>query len=194
MTAIGRRNFLKGSIAGVGGSALSGLAPGNLAAAPPKSIPLKKKFGETVSVCPYCGVGCGLLVGSDGKKVTSVEGYADHPINRGALCSKAQSLVQLRTVDGRDNHRRLTKVLYRAANGIKWEEKSWDWALGEIARKIKKTRDANWTGKDKDGVTVNRTEALAQLGGAAHDNEECYLLSKMGRALGIVYLEHQARI
>ncbi len=194
MTKISRRNFLKGTGAGAGGAILSGVATADLAAAPPKSIPLRKKIGETVSVCPYCGVGCGLLVGSDGTKVTSVEGYADHPINRGALCSKAQSLVQLRTVDGEDNHRRLTKVLYRAPNGTEWQIKSWDWALDEIAKRIKQTRDANWIEKDKEGVTVNRTEALAQLGGAAHDNEECYLLSKMGRALGIVYLEHQARI
>ena len=189
---IGRRSFLKGTGAGVGSALLS--MPGDVAAAPPKSIPLKKKIGETVSVCPYCGVGCGVLVGTDGGKVTSIEGYADHPINRGALCSKAQSLVQLRTVDGEDNRRRLTRVLYRAPNGTAWEEKSWDWALTEIAKRIKRTRDANWIEKDEGGVTVNRTEALAQLGGAAHDNEECYLLSKMGRALGIVYLEHQARI
>jgi formate dehydrogenase major subunit len=194
MTKIGRRDFLKGTGAGVGSALLATVAPGDVAAAPPKAIPLKKKIGETVSVCPYCGVGCGLLVGSDGKKVTSVEGYADHPINRGALCSKGQSLVQTRTVDGEDNSRRLTKVMYRAPNGTGWQEKSWDWALGEIAKRIKKTRDANWTEKDKDGVTVNRTEGIAQFGGAAHDNEECYLLSKMGRALGIVYLEHQARI
>jgi formate dehydrogenase major subunit len=192
---IGRRDFLKGTGAGVGGAMFSGIAKSDVTLAPPpKSIPLKKKIGETVSVCPYCGVGCGLLVGTDGKKVTSIEGYSDHPINRGALCSKAQSMVQLRTVDGEDNRRRLTKVLYRAPNGTGWQEKSWDWALGEIAKRIKHTRDANWIEKDKDGVTVNRTEALAQLGGAAHDNEECYLLSKMGRALGIVYIEHQARI
>jgi len=41
---------------------------------------------------------------------------------------------------------------------------------------------------------VNRTEAVAGLGGAALDNEECYLYHKLARAVGIVFLEHQARI
>ena len=41
---------------------------------------------------------------------------------------------------------------------------------------------------------MNRLEAIANLGGSALDNEECYLLAKLTRALGIVYLEHHARI
>jgi formate dehydrogenase major subunit len=88
----------------------------------------------------------------------------------------------------------MTKVLYRAPNSTDWEEKSWDWALAEIAKRIKKTRDASFIEKDKDGVTVNRTEAIAQIGGSAHDNEEAYLISKMNRGLGLVYTETQARI
>jgi formate dehydrogenase major subunit len=43
-------------------------------------------------------------------------------------------------------------------------------------------------------MTVNKTEAIASLGGAALDNEETYLLAKMMRGLGVTYLEHQARI
>jgi len=58
---------------------------------------------------------------------------------------------------------------------------------------VKATRDASFQ-TEAGGTTVNRTEAIATLGGAALDNEECYLLSKLMRALGIVYLEHQARI
>jgi len=67
-------------------------------------------------------------------------------------------------------------------------------ALDTIARKIKDTRDAAFVEKDQDGNVVNRTEAVANLGGSALDNEECYLLSKLNRALGVVYLEHHARI
>ena len=70
----------------------------------------------------------------------------------------------------------------------------WNWALDNIARKIKDTRDTGFITTDGKGNTVNRTESLACLGGSALDNEECYLLSKMARALGIVYLEHHARI
>ncbi len=192
---LSRREFLKFGGAGIGALLLlkgvSSLSSKNASA---KAIPLKKRVGETVSICAYCAGGCGILVAAEGDNLISIEGYADHPINRGALCSKAQSLYQIRTVDGKINPRRLTKVLYRAPNSTAWEEKTWDWALDEIAKRIKRTRDENWIEKDKDGNLVNRTEAIAQLGGSAHDNEECYLISKMNRALGLVYTETQARI
>jgi len=87
-----------------------------------------------------------------------------------------------------------SKVLYRAPGGTDWEEKTWDWALDNVARRIKDTRDKNFIEKDGSGNTVNRNPAIANLGGSALDNEECYLLSKLTRALGVVYLEHHARI
>ena len=190
-----RRQFLKASTAAIAGVlVLEAPRSGKALASSPTSFIVSKRIGEKTSICAYCAGGCGVLIGADGKDVVSLEGDPDHPINRGALCSKAQSLYQVRTVDGKDNPRRLTKVLYRAPNSSNWEEKSWDWALNEIAQRIKKTRDANWLEKDKDGVVVNRTEAIAQLGGSAHDNEEGYLITKMNRALGIVYTETQARI
>ena len=66
-------------------------------------------------------------------------------------------------------------------------------AIKKIARRVKDTRDATF--QDKEGaVTVNRTNGIASLGGAALDNEECYALSKFQRILGVTYLEHQARI
>jgi formate dehydrogenase major subunit len=92
-----------------------------------------------------------------------------------------------------ENPWRLRQVLYRAPGGTDWEPKTWDWALDTIARRIKDTRDDNFTETD-GGNTVNRNEAIANLGGSALDNEECYLLAKLTRALGIVYLEHHARI
>ena len=119
-----------------------------------------------------------------------IEGDPDHPINRGAACAKGASMRQLSA----DNPWRLSNVLYRAPGGTDWEEKSWDWALDRIARKIKDTRDATFIEKDSTGKVVNRTEAIACLGGSALDNEECYLLVKLARALGLVYIEHHARI
>jgi len=194
MEPLSRRGFLK-----LGGAATAGIVLLNPAKAgrflrPPPEIALTKKLGEITSICAYCAGGCGIIVSSDGNKVISIEGYPDHPVNRGALCSKAQGLYQIRTVDGKLNSRRMTKVLYRAPNGTAWEEKTWDWALDEIAKKIKKTRDESFIEKDKDGVLVNRNEAIAQVGGSAHDNEECYLHVKMERALGMVYIETQARL
>jgi len=158
------------------------------------AFPLKKRIGEKTTICPYDASGCGFIVAADGDTVINIEGDPDHPINQGAACSKGASLAQLRTVDGKLNPRRLTKVLYRRPGGTDWEPKSWDWAIDQIAKKIQATRDKNWITKDEEGYLVNRTEGIASVGGAALDNEECYLLVKALRGLGMVYIEHQARI
>jgi len=143
----------------------------------------------TTTICPYCAVGCGaILVASQGK-LAHVEGDPDHPINGGALCAKGSALVQVA-----ENPRRLTTVRHRAPGAKEWEEKDWDWAVRRIAELVKKTRDASFTTTDPQGRTVHRTEAIGCLGGAALDNEECYTLGKLARALGLVYLEHQARV
>jgi formate dehydrogenase major subunit len=122
----------------------------------------------------------------------NVEGDPDNVINRGVLDPKSIAVRQLST-----SPLRLHTVMYRAPGSAEWEEKTWDWAVGEIADRIKKTRDESWVASVKvDGkdVPVNRTEGLAWLGGAANNNEECYLSAKLARTLGVVYLEHQARI
>ena len=71
---------------------------------------------------------------------------------------------------------------------------SWPEAIKRMAKLIKTTRDNTFRTRDMDGNTINRTEAIAGLGGAALDNEECHLYTKFARGLGVVYLEHQARI
>jgi len=188
---LSRRDFLKASSAGMGSVVLFGAFNGNIAlAGPAKLMPLKKKLGETTTICPYDGSGCGFIVAAQDGKVVNIEGDPDHPINRGGACAKGASMRQLSA----ENPWRLKKVLYRRPGGTDWEEQSWDWAIDTIARRIKDTRDANFTAKDSKGNLVNRTDAIANLGGSALDNEECYLLSKLTRALGVVYLEHHARI
>ena len=160
-----------------------------------------KNVQPVPTICPYCGCGCGLVVYAADGKVLSTEGDPDHPINQGATCAKGASVFQLH-----DNPRRMTKPLYRAPYSDHWEEKDWDWVLNEIAQRIKKTRDETFittekvktrdeTGAEREiEITVNRTDAIATLGGAALDNEECYLYSKLARSLGIVYVEHCARL
>ena len=192
---LSRRDFLKLSGGAVGGMALLGLIPsGTALAAPPNTIPLRKRIGETLTICPYDASGCGFIVAADGQNVLNIEGDPDHPINQGAACAKGSSLAQLRTVNGKLNDRRLTRPLYRKAGGTEWEEKDWDWTLDRIATRIKDTRDRTFVEKDADGYLVNRCDGIASLGGAALDNEECYLLVKMLRTLGMVNVEHQARI
>lgn len=188
---LSRRDFLRASGAGIGGIFLLGaLGDGVALASPIKRISLKKKGTETTTICPYDGSGCGFIVATQDGKVVNIEGDPDHPINRGAACAKGASLRQLSA----DNPWRMTRVLYRAPGAADWEPKTWDWALDRITRLIKDTRDASFVERDSQGNIVNRTEAIANLGGSALDNEECYLLSKLTRALGVVYLEHHARI
>lgn len=183
-----RRGFLKIS----GATALAGglgvpLFPKAAQAQPSKILYTK----ETTTICPYCAVGCGIIVHTRDGKVVNTEGDPDHPINEGSLCPKGGSLSQL-SYDANKN--RLTKPLYRAPSAKEWKEVSWDWALDKIAENIKKSRDASFMAKNEKGETVNRTDAIASVGSAALDNEECYVYQKFLRALGLVYIEHQARL
>jgi len=187
---LSRREFLKASGAGVGSIFLLGaLNPGMTLASPSKISLLKKRIGEKTTICPYCGVGCGAIMAVEEGKLVNIEGDPEHPINQGSLCSKGSAIYQIA-----NNERRLSKVLYRRPGGTAWEEKSWDWAIDQIAGKIKATRDANWIERDNDGYVVNRTEAIGCVGGSAHDDEEAYLMVKAMRALGLVYIETQARL
>ena len=185
---LSRRSFLKLSGLTVTAAALTGLGfEVKQALAAPLRIAEAK---ETTTICPYCGVGCGIVCHSVAGKVVNTEGDADHPINEGSLCSKGSALFQLA-----NNQRRLSRVQYRAPGSDRWEEKTWDWATTEIAKRIKEARDESFVTVDPvSGVTVNRNEAIACMGGAALDNEECYAYSKFVRAIGTVWLDHQARI
>jgi formate dehydrogenase major subunit len=190
---LSRRSFLKLSGASTAGFVL--LKQGNwkqeLSSSP---IPLHKQIGETTTICCYCSVGCGAVAAVENGELVNIEGDPDHPINQGSLCPKGQAIAQIHQVDGKINKQRLTKPLYRAPGASDWEEKSWEEAIGMIAQRIKSTRDQYFITQDANGKTVNRCDAIAQLGGGELDNEECYLASKMARALGIVYVEHCARL
>src|ERR1700704_75233 len=90
--------------------------------------------GATVTkgVCPYCAVGCGQLIYTKGGKLIDIEGNPDSPINEGTLCPKGADTFQLAV-----NPHRVTHVLYRAPYSDHWEKKSLDWAVAEIARRVK---------------------------------------------------------
>jgi formate dehydrogenase major subunit len=191
MHKLTRRHFLALSAAGAAGGGLT--ASGLVSAQATHAMELRKKIGESYTICPYCSCGCGLIIATDEEgHITNSEGDPDHIINRGALDPKSVAIRQLS-----NSPLRLHNVSYRARGSSVWEEKSWDWAVSEIAQRIKKTRDESWVASvniDGEDVPVNRTEGIAWLGGAANNNEECYLSAKLARSLGVVYLEHQARI
>ncbi|TEU12846.1 MAG: twin-arginine translocation signal domain-containing protein, partial [Anaerolineales bacterium] len=189
-----RRDFIKLSGATVGGLVLSSRTTAVALAQRIRPFPLHKPISEAATICCFCGVGCGAIVAAADGRVVNVEGDPDHPINQGALCSKGMAMAQLNTVDGEVNPYRLTNVLYRAPGSDGWEEKTWDWAIGEIASRIKATRDANWIEEDAGGHKVERTEAIAALGSVFINSQEAYLLTKLLRALGIVYNENESRI
>lgn len=142
------------------------------------------------SVCPYCAVGCGLNVYVKEGKVIDIEGNPDGPISHGTLCPKGSATFQY-TV----NSSRLTHTLYRAPYSTHWEAVSLDWAMEQIAQRVKKTRDETFVTHLEDGREVNHTLGIASLGGATLDVEENYLMKKLfNLGLGIVSIENQARI
>ena len=142
------------------------------------------------SVCPYCAVGCSQNVYVKDGKVIDIEGDPTSFINRGTLCPKGSATYQY-TV----NSSRLTKVLYRAPYSDHWEEKSQDWAMEQIAQRVKQTRDETFVERLEDGREVNHTLGIATLGGATLDIEENYVIKKLlNGGLGIVSIENQARI
>ena len=151
---------------------------------------------EYRTVCPYCAVGCGTIAyvhGSGGLNTTPtvihVEGDPDNPINGGTLCPKGASQMQLAI-----SPRLRKSPMFRDARSSEWREISWDEAMSWFARKFKDTRDASFVERDELGRTVNRCEGLAWVGSATVANEDAYLITKTMRAMGLVYIDHQARI
>jgi formate dehydrogenase major subunit len=190
-----RRQFFRGTGLTIGGLAGLGLDLKPAAAAVPKLKILGAR--EVPTVCPYCAVGCGQIASVRDGQIVNIEGNPDSPINRGTLCPKGSAAFQLAV-----NPNRLTKVKYRAPYATDWVEKPLDWAMDRIAERVKATRDATftetWTGKGQDGQEVekrvNHCATIASLGGATLDNEWNYAHLKLWRALGLIWLENQARI
>jgi formate dehydrogenase major subunit len=189
-----RRDFLKvGTVGGVAATVLGfDLTPAH---AQLRELKIARAT-ETRSTCPYCSVSCGVIIytlGDKAKNVTPqvvhVEGDPDHPINRGTLCPKGASLEQDIL-----NPRRLMKPQVRRPGSDHWEDISWDAAIDEIGRKVKKTRDDSFVGQDAKGRTVNRCEGMAFTGGCTDTNEFNFLVVKSMRSLGVCYIENQARV
>src|SRR5438270_7738830 len=189
-----RRDFLKLATVGGAAAALFGF---DLKPAYAQLRALKiARANETRSTCPYCSVSCGVIIytiGDRAKNVTPqvvhVEGDPDHPINRGTLCPKGASLEQDIL-----NERRLLKPQVRRPGSDHWEDISWDAAIGEIARKVKDSRDQTFVERDDKGNTVNRCEGIGWIGGCTDTNELNFLAVKTMRSMGVCYFETQARV
>src|SRR5580700_10865029 len=88
---------------------------------------------EHTFTCNLCEAQCGLRVGVEGAKVTSLKGDPQDVLSRGHVCPKAHALRELL-----DDPRRLRHPVRRTASG--WERVSWDVALGEIGQRLRAIR------------------------------------------------------
>ena len=192
---IGRRGFFKVTATGLTTSSLvaMGFSPGE-ALAQVREFKLTAT-SETRNTCPYCSVGCGLLMHGLGDRaknarteIVHIEGDPDHPVNRGTLCPKGASLIDFI----RSPHR-LKYPEYRGPGESEWKRVSWDWALDRIVRNMKDDRDRNFV-KEKGSVTVNRWNTSAFLAASASSTETGYITVKFLRALGMTALDNQARV
>ena len=192
---VNRRQFFKLCAAGMGSSSLAmmGFSP-TAALAEIRNLKLARAT-ETRNTCPYCSVGCGILIYSLGDKAKNVrgdiihiEGDSDHPVNRGTLCPKGAGLL-----DFVHSASRLKHPEYRAPGAKEWQRMSWDEAFTRIAKLMKADRDKNFIAKNSDGQTVNRWLTTGFLAASASSNESGYLTQKIVRSLGMLAFDNQAR-
>jgi len=127
---------------------------------------------QVKTICPYCGVGCGIIMGVRGDRIVRSEGDRENPVNRGRLCVK-----------GRFGHEfvnhpdRLSTPLIKK-NGS-FVEATWDEALDLIAEKF----------------SLFHGEQFAALSSAKCTNEDNYVLQKFTRAvMGTNTIDHCARL
>lgn len=193
MAEISRRAFLQASAAGLGpGTALGSLLGlgASLVPATARAQALRiREAKATPTVCPYCSVGCAMIVHTIGNEIVNIEGDKRSPHNEGCLCPKGAATYQLIK-----NPNRATKVLHRKPGAADWQEVELDWAMDRIAQLVKKTRDETFVERLEDGTLINQTTAIFSLGGATLDNEWNHLEQKLMRGLGVVAIENQARI
>lgn len=155
---------------------------------------------ERTTICCYCACGCGMLASVRDGEMVHVEGDPDHFVGEGGLCPKGAAEFQAEYIvdpeSGKlvENPGRVTTPKVRRPGASEWEDISWDDAISEIARHMKDTRDETFQEKNDDGVTVNRTEAIACLGGSSMPIEEEYLIVKLFRELGSITMDNQARV
>ena len=125
---------------------------------------------QTRSTCPYCGVGCGVIIESDGQHITGVSGDPDHPANFGRLCTKGSTL-HLTAAPLLQQQTRLLQPMRRAERGGALTAVTWANALDEVAQRFASTVQNH--GPDAVGLYIS-----GQL-----LTEDYYVFNKLGKGL-----------
>jgi assimilatory nitrate reductase catalytic subunit len=137
---------------------------------------------ETRSTCPYCGVGCGVIIQSEGEQISGVRGDPAHPANFGRLCSKGSTL-HLTAAQPVTLHTRLLRPMQRIARGQAPQAITWDAALDLAAERIATTVREH--GPDAVGLYLS-----GQL-----LTEDYYVFNKLARALiGTNHIDTNSRL
>src|SRR5690348_14220855 len=92
------------------------------------------------SICPFCAVGCAQLVYAKNGKPLHIEGDPRSPVNAGTLCPKGAGTLGMLL-----SEKRINQVMYRAPYSKTWEMRPLDWAMEQIAQRVKQTRDETFT-------------------------------------------------
>jgi predicted molibdopterin-dependent oxidoreductase YjgC len=128
---------------------------------------------EAATVCPYCGTGCGIILGARRGKVVSARGNRDNPVNKGVLCVKGR----FGSFEYVSHEERLTAPMIRKDGEL--VEATWDEALDLVARKLESIEPSEF------GAFTSAKVA----------NEDNYLLQKFTRAvMKTNSIDHCARL
>jgi len=127
-------------------------------------------MAETRSTCPYCGVGCGVIIESEGRQITGVRGDPDHPANFGRLCSKGSTLHLTATAEVTLQARLLHPML-RVQRGSAPHRVAWNAALDLATDRFAGTVQAH--GPDAVGFYIS-----GQL-----LTEDYYVFNKLAKGL-----------
>ncbi len=121
---------------------------------------------ETRSTCCYCGTGCGVVIESDGQRITGVRGDRQHPANFGRLCAKGAALADSACLDYRLLHPQL-----RPARGEPRRRVAWDEALDHAAKRF------------ADIIRAHGPDAVAFYLAGQLLTEDYYVFNKLAKGL-----------
>ena len=127
------------------------------------------------TICPYCGVGCGLYIAVEDGLAVGLEYMPEHPVSEGALCPKGNAVLEIL-----DHPERLRHPMKKVNGG--WKHISWLEALDLVAERLRTIRDSR------------SADSLGFLASAKCTNEENYLFQKLARLLGTNTVDHCARL